>query len=109
MTGYACTGVGGTSIKPDAEPRRAAVCVHLTVIGYEVVLRILCRDTTLHGIAAHCYSRLLRHPGRIAADRTSFGDSDLGLDDIYSSDSLRHRVFNLDSRVDLYKIKLTTD
>ena len=109
MTGYTRTSISSACIEPDTESRRTAVCVHLTVIGYEVVLRILCRDTTLHGIAAHCYSRLLRHPGRIAANRTSFGDSDLGLDDIYSSDSLRHRVFNLDSRVDLYKIKLTTD
>ena len=98
------TGVGGAAVEPDAHARRPAVGGDAAVVGDEVVLRILGGDPGLDRVAVEPDVGLARRSGRLGDGRT-FGDQDLGADDVDAGDFLGHGMLDLDARVDLDEVE----
>ena len=55
----------------------------------------------MHGVATHGDVFLCRHAGFVAADCTALCDPNLGFYDVDTGDRFRHRVFHLNTRINL--------
>ena len=88
------------------KPIGAPIGGDAAIIGNEVVFRIFRRDAALQRVAGEANVLLLGNASFLeAADPLAFGDPDLRLDDVEAGHDLRHRMLDLDARIDLDEIK----
>ena len=99
-------GVGGAAIEPHAQARRTAVSGNAPVVGGKAVLGVFGGDPALQRMAVKADCLLVRDHAVFVADARAFGDADLRLDDIHTGDLLGHRVFDLDTRIDLDEVEV---
>ena len=94
--------VGRAPVEPDAEPGGATIGRNPSVIGHEVVFRVFGGDAALQRMAVQPDFLLRGNAGALGVtDARSLGDEELGAHDVDASDLLGHRVFDLDTGVDL--------
>ncbi len=92
-------GVTHASIQPNAEAAGRAIGEDPSVVGHELVFRVLGRQAALDRVAIACYLVLERHAHLRAVQLVALGNEDLRSHQVEPGDDLRDGVLHLDARV----------
>src|SRR5690606_17826094 len=97
-------GIGGSAIQSDAEAGRPTIGSDAPVVGNEILLRVFGGDAALQRMTVQPDGLLRGDAAFRRADGRAIEEVDLRLDDVDTRDLLRHRMLDLNARIDLDEI-----
>ena len=107
MTRHHRARIRRAAVKTNAETRRAAIRRDASVVGNELVERVLGRDAALQRMTVQTNLVLRRHAGLAGnAEASARRDLYLRLHNVNARHLLGDRMLNLNARIDLNEIKL---